>query len=107
MKKKREEGRNIGRKLTRPDFAHLKIERRSPVKAIRAYCLECSAGQPSEVRKCEFTDCSLWPYRFGTNPWIEREMTDEQKAKNCKAMLEGRKRKKRPSNKTKKNKKGS
>lgn len=40
----------------------------TPVKAIRAYCLECSNQQPSEVRDCHLTDCPLWPYRMGKNP---------------------------------------
>lgn len=39
----------------------------SPLKAIRAKCLEC-AGRPSEVRKCEAPDCPLFIYRFGRNP---------------------------------------
>lgn len=40
----------------------------SPVKAIRSKCLDCSADQPSEVRYCQATDCSIYPYRFGKNP---------------------------------------
>ena len=39
----------------------------SPIKAIRAKCLECCGNQPSEVRKCTATDCPLWPFRFGKN----------------------------------------
>jgi len=39
-----------------------------PLTAIRAKCLDCSAGSPSEVRKCTATSCALWPYRMGTNP---------------------------------------
>ena len=39
-----------------------------PVKAIRAFCLECSGDQPSEVRKCPIIKCPLFPFRFGTNP---------------------------------------
>lgn len=34
-------------------------------KAIRKWCLECSAYQPGEVRKCEHYHCPLWPYRMG------------------------------------------
>ena len=40
----------------------------TPVKAIRAKCLDCSAGQPSEVRYCPVTDCPIFIYRFGKNP---------------------------------------
>ncbi len=40
----------------------------TPVKAIRAKCLDCSGWQPSEVRQCTIKDCSLWPYRMGRRP---------------------------------------
>lgn len=40
----------------------------TPLKAIRAKCLECSAGQPKEVRECNRTECPNYPYRFGSNP---------------------------------------
>ena len=40
----------------------------SPVKAVRAYCLECSANQPSEVRNCPMVDCPLYSFRMGKNP---------------------------------------
>lgn len=40
----------------------------TPLKAIRAKCLDCSAGQPSEVRKCDIPECPLFTYRFGKNP---------------------------------------
>ncbi len=40
----------------------------TPIKAIRAKCLECSNHQPKEVRYCSITDCPLYPYRFGKNP---------------------------------------
>lgn len=40
----------------------------TPVKSIRAYCLECSNQQPAEVKNCHLTDCPLWPYRMGKNP---------------------------------------
>lgn len=41
----------------------------SPVKAIRAYCLDCTGNQPGEVRNCEITRCPLHPFRFGKNPF--------------------------------------
>jgi len=40
----------------------------TPLKAIRAKCLECSNGQPKEVRFCPVEDCQLFYYRFGKNP---------------------------------------
>lgn len=44
------------------------MKRLTPIKAIRAKCLDCSGFQPSEVRRCEIEDCPLFPYRFGKNP---------------------------------------
>jgi len=40
----------------------------SPLKAIRAKCLDCVGDQPQEVRLCPCTDCPLYPYRMGHNP---------------------------------------
>jgi hypothetical protein len=34
-------------------------------KAIRERCLNCSCWIPSEVTKCIFTDCPLFPFRTG------------------------------------------
>ena len=51
----------------------------TPLKAIRAKCLDCVCGQANEVKLCPCTDCNLYPYRFGKNPNIR--MTDEQKAR--------------------------
>jgi len=44
------------------------MKKLTPLRAIRAKCLDCSAGNPYEVRVCEMTDCPLYPYRFGHNP---------------------------------------
>ena len=41
----------------------------SPVKAIRAKCRDCCAGQDSEVRKCVAFDCPLWAFRMGSSPY--------------------------------------
>jgi hypothetical protein len=41
----------------------------SPLRAIRAKCLDCSCYQASEVRLCEATKCPLWPFRAGKHPW--------------------------------------
>ena len=40
----------------------------SPLKAIRAKCLDCMCDQPQEVRLCPCESCPLWPYRMGHNP---------------------------------------
>ena len=44
-------------------------EIKSPAKAIRAYCLECTGNQPSEVRNCVIKRCPLYPFRYGKNPF--------------------------------------
>lgn len=46
----------------------MKHKRLTPLKSIRANCLDCCNGQPKEVRECQITDCPLWHYRFGKNP---------------------------------------
>ena len=51
---------------------------KSPLKAIRAKCLDCCCGQASEVKNCPSKRCPLWEYRFGKSGRT-RSMTDEQK----------------------------
>jgi hypothetical protein len=41
----------------------------SPIKAIRAKCIDCSGGNMSEVRKCVAVKCALWPTRMGKSPF--------------------------------------
>lgn len=40
----------------------------TPIKAIRAKCLECSGFQPKEVRECQIDTCPLFDFRMGKNP---------------------------------------
>jgi hypothetical protein len=40
----------------------------TPLKAIRAKCLDCCGGSANEVKLCEIEDCPLFPYRFGKRP---------------------------------------
>lgn len=52
----------------------------SPLKAIRAKCLECSGGSSNEVKNCNVSLCELYSFRFGKNPFrAKRVMTPEQK----------------------------
>lgn len=52
----------------------------TPIKAIRAKCLDCSASVSGEVKNCHIKDCPLWPYRLGKNPnRTGRKMTEEQR----------------------------
>lgn len=50
-----------------------------PLKAIRLKCLDCVCGNAYEVRNCTGSDCPLYFYRFGKNPFLKREYTEEQK----------------------------
>lgn len=53
----------------------------TPLESIRAHCLHCSAGQPSEVRLCPVTRCNLHPFRFGKLPKkAGRELSPEARA---------------------------
>lgn len=40
-------------------------ERITRAKAIRLKCLDCCAGNTTEVRKCPADHCPLWRYRMG------------------------------------------
>ena len=35
----------------------------TPVKAIKAKCLDCCCGDRGEVKECPVKDCPLWQYR--------------------------------------------
>jgi hypothetical protein len=41
----------------------------SPIKAIRAKCVDCSGGSMAEARLCALTHCPLWAFRMGHNPF--------------------------------------
>lgn len=40
----------------------------TPMKAIRAKCLDCCCGQIQEVRSCICEKCPLHAFRFGKRP---------------------------------------
>lgn len=40
----------------------------TPVKAIRAKCMDCSNQQWSEVKRCPVVKCPLYPWRMGKRP---------------------------------------
>ena len=52
-------------------------DRLTPIKAIRAKCLDCMCGSSYEVELCPCGDCPLFPYRFGKNPYII--LSDEER----------------------------
>lgn len=62
----------------------------SPLKAIRAKCLDCCCDQTTEVKLCPASTCPLHPFRFGKNPFRKRELTDEQREALCRRLELGR-----------------
>lgn len=51
----------------------------NPVKAIRAYCLNCCLENANEVAQCSATGCELWEFRMGKNPYrAKQQLTPEQ-----------------------------
>lgn len=40
----------------------------TPIKSIRAYCVNCSGGSTKEVKFCPIKTCELYPYRMGKRP---------------------------------------
>lgn len=56
-------------------------EIKSPLKAIKAKCLDCSGDYVSEVKGCPITDCPLYPFRLGKNPYLAgKKVSEERKA---------------------------
>ena len=53
----------------------------SPMQAIKANCLDCSAGVQSEVRECRVTACALFAYRSGKNPFNKGISEEARKAR--------------------------
>lgn len=49
----------------------------TPMKAIRAKCLDCCCWQPREVRLCTAEKCPLYPYRMGRRPKNDELLNEE------------------------------
>jgi len=49
--------------MTRTD--RKEMDASSPLRAIRAMCLECVGYVSDEVKACTITDCPLYPFRLG------------------------------------------
>ena len=43
----------------------LVTEEITPIRAIRAKCLDCSNWSVKEARECPVKTCPIWPYRMG------------------------------------------
>jgi hypothetical protein len=68
---KADNGEKVGRLPGEISLADLRAlgHPESPIKAIRAKCLDCSGGSEGEARKCVAFNCALWPLRMGVNPF--------------------------------------
>jgi len=44
----------------------------TPIKAIRQKCLDCCCDSAKEVKECNIPNCSLYKFRMGKNPNIDR-----------------------------------
>lgn len=59
------------------------MERLSPMKAIRAKCLDCTCDQQAEVRLCEIKTCALWRFRMGREErdelYVRKPMSEKQR----------------------------
>lgn len=53
----------------------------TPIKAIRAKCLDCCLGQIAEVRLCASKTCPLWGYRMGHRPKEDKQAEEDEKIK--------------------------
>lgn len=57
------------------------MKKTTPMRAIRAKCVDCSGGSTLEVKECPVKDCSLFIFRLGKNPnRPARELSPEQRA---------------------------
>lgn len=54
---------------------------KSPLKAIRAFCIDCMGGAVREVKICPSKICPLHAFRMGKNPYRKRELSPEHLAK--------------------------
>lgn len=51
------------------------MAKRTPIKAIRAKCLDCTCGQVAEIRECPIKECPLYEYRMGHRPKADEEIS--------------------------------
>lgn len=54
----------------------------TPMKAIRAKCLDCCCGQVKEVRLYPCQNCPLYPYRMGKRPRTAANTCEEADGEN-------------------------
>ena len=61
------------------------IKKTAPVKAIREMCIECMGGRGNKgykelIENCGSPECSLFSFRFGTNPYRSKlSLSDKER----------------------------
>lgn len=55
----------------------------TPMKAIRAKCIDCCGGNIYEPRLCTAKNCPLHPYRLGKRPKTKNGTADDSSALEC------------------------
>jgi hypothetical protein len=59
-------------------------KQKSPVRAIREFCIECMGGRDNKgsmklVRECVSKTCALFEFRLGANPYHNQTLTKAQR----------------------------
>ena len=73
------EGRDP-RTMSRAQLAEMGHVPMSPLRAIRAHCLDCCDDSAQEVGKCMALRCPSWPFRMGSNPYREPPSDEQRQA---------------------------
>jgi hypothetical protein len=59
------------------------MARLTPMKAIRAKCLDCMNGSFADVRNCPIEKCALYEYRMGHRQKEYNYTTESTDVENC------------------------
>lgn len=78
------------REMSVEELNELGHHKRSLLSAIRQNCIECCGGYTAEVRRCGAIECPMWPYRMNNNPFVTRQLSDEQKAAGAERLAQAR-----------------
>ena len=53
----------------------------TPIRAIRANCIDCSGGSATEVKDCAIKTCPCYPFRMGKSPGREKIVLSDEERK--------------------------
>jgi hypothetical protein len=62
------------REMTQDELREAGHEPTSPLRALRARCLDCCGHQEKEVALCPAVDCPSWPFRMGAKIGANRHL---------------------------------